>query len=140
MAPVRSPYRSDRGSVSVEAVLLAPVLVAIALFVVHLGRIGAANTRLVAAADHAARAASLVHPRTMEGVARNAALENLLRNGLSCESVTVDVMVPRTLEPRIVQVELACVLDRSGLALLAPLPRRLEASSSEVVDRWRVDS
>ena len=119
---------------------MAPVLVAIALFVVHLGRIGAANTRLVAAADHAARAASLVHPRSMEGVARNAALENLLRNGLSCESVTVDVMVPRTLEPRIVQVELACVLDRSGLALLAPLPRHLEASSSEVVDRWRVDS
>ena len=37
--------RHDRGSMSVEAVLLAPVLVMFVLFVVHLGRLGAAQTR-----------------------------------------------------------------------------------------------
>jgi len=35
--------RSDTGSISVEMVLLAPVLVLLMLVVVHLGRLGAAH-------------------------------------------------------------------------------------------------
>ena len=130
----------DAGSVSVEAVLLAPVLVLLILLVVHVGRLGTAHTRLVAAADHAARAASLVQPRAMHEAARTVALDNLLQNGLSCESVRVEVDVVQGVDPIIVQVSVECVLDRSGLSLLSPLPRVLKATSSEVVDRWRVDS
>lgn len=131
---------TDRGSISVEAVLLTPVLVVLVLFVVHVGRLGIANTRLVAAADHSARAASLVQPRAMHDAARTVALDNLLQNGLSCESVRVEVDVVQGADPIIVQVSVECVLDRSGLSLLSPLPRVLKATSSEVVDRWRVDS
>jgi len=129
----------DRGSVSVEAVLLAPVLMLIVLLVVHVGRLGSAHGRLVAAADHAARAASLVHTRAMSDAARTVALENLLQNGLSCESVGVEVDVDHDADPMIVRVTVQCVLDRSGLGLLSPLSRQLRASSTEVVDRWRVD-
>ena len=130
----------DTGSVSVEAVLLAPVLVLLILLVVHVGRLGTAHTRLVAAADHAARAASLVQPRAMHEAARTVALDNMLQNGLACESVGVEVNRVQGIDPVVVQVDLRCVLDRSGLSLLAPVPRVLSATSSEVVDRWRVDS
>jgi len=110
------------------------------LFVVHVGRLGIANTRLVAAADHSARAASLVQPRAMHDAARTVALDNLLQNGLSCESVRVEVDVVQGVDPIIVQVSVECILDRSGLSFLSPVPRVLKATSSEVVDRWRVDS
>ena len=70
--------RHDRGSMSVEAVLLAPVLVMFVLFVVHLGRLGAAQTRLIAAADHAARAASLVHPRNMAAAGQSVVVPTVL--------------------------------------------------------------
>lgn len=131
---------TDRGSISVEAVLLTPVLVVLLLFVVHVGRLGSAHTRLVAAADHSARAASLVQPRAMHYAARTVALDNLLQNGLSCESVRVEVDVVQGVDPIIVQVSVECILDRSGLSFLSPVPRVLKATSSEVVDRWRVDS
>jgi uncharacterized membrane protein len=127
--------RFDRGSMNVEAVLLAPVLVLFVLFVVHLGRLGAAQTRLIAAADHAARAASLVHPRNMA-----VAVKNLVQNGVSCDALDVRVDVVNTIDPGIVRVVIDCVVDNGGLNLLGPVPRRLSASSVEVIDRWRVDS
>lgn len=132
--------RNDPGSMSVEVVVLAPVLVILVLFVVHLGQLGSAQVRLTAAADHAARAASLVHPRQMASAGRLVALENLAQNGVSCESVDIRVDVALTTDPGIVQVFIDCTLDQTGLDLLGPVPRRLSASSSEVVDRWRVDS
>lgn len=130
----------DVGSASVEAVVLAPVLVVLLLFVVHLGRFGAAHTRLTYAADHAARAASLVHPRAMVDVAHSSAVENLAANGLSCESVRVATDVENRSDPLQVRVTLECVLDRDALRLLTPLPRLVRATSTEVVDRWRTDS
>ena len=132
--------RHDRGSMSVEAVLLAPVLVLFVLLVVHLGRLGAAQIRLIAAADHAARAASLVHPRNMAAAGQSVALENLVQNGVSCDALDVRVDVVNTIDPGIVRVVIDCVVDNGGLNLLGPVPRRLSASSVEVIDRWRVDS
>ena len=132
--------KHDRGSMSVEAVLLAPVLVVLALFVVHLGRLGSAQTRLIAAADHAARAASQVHPRMMSATGQHTASQNMMQNGLRCESFDVQVTVVEDTDPNVVEVSISCLLDRRGLELLGPTPRRLSASSSEVVDRWRVDS
>ena len=125
---------------SVEAVLLAPVLVLFVLFVVHLGRLGAAQTRLISAADHAARAASLVHPRNMQSAGQSVAVENLVQNGVSCDVIDVRVDVVRTIDPGFVRVFIDCVLDNGGLNLLGSVSRRLSASSVEVIDRWRVDS
>jgi len=125
---------------SVEAVLLAPILVVLVLFVVHVGRLGSAHVRLVTVADHAARAASLVHPRAMHATAQSVALDNLVQNGMTCESVSVQVQITRQSDPGVVQVAVECLLDRSSLDMLAPVPRTLRAASSEVIDRWRVDS
>lgn len=125
---------------SVEAVLLAPILVLLVLLVVHVGRLGAAQVRLVTVADHAARAASLVHPRAMHATAESVALDNLVQNGVSCESVDVQVRITRESDPGVVRVAVECRLDRRSLDMLAPVPRTLSAVSSEVIDRWRVDS
>ena len=130
----------DRGSMSVEATLLAPILVVIVLFVVHLGRYGTTHLRLVTAADHAARAASLVHPAMMATVGRGVALDNVSQNGIPCETFQASVHVGEDTDPATVRVDLTCVIDRRGLDMLAPMPRRIAVSSTEVIDRWRIDS
>ena len=133
-------HAHDRGSMSVEATLLAPILVVIVLFVVHLGRYGTSYLRLVTAADHAARAASLVHPEMMATVGRGVALDNVSQNGIPCETFQASVHVGEDTDPATVRVDLTCVVDRRGLDMLAPLPRRIAVSSTEVIDRWRIDS
>ena len=133
-------HAHDRGSMSVEATLLAPILVVIVLFVVHLGRYGTSYLRLVTAADHAARAASLVHPAMMATVGRGVALDNVSQNGIPCEMFQASVHVGEDTDLATVRVDLTCVVDRRGLDMLAPLPRRIAVSSTEVIDRWRIDS
>lgn len=132
--------RHDRGSMSVEAVLLTPLLVTLVLFVVHLGRLGTTHLRLVTVADQAARAASLVHPRVMVAVGQSVAQENASINEVPCDSLAVDVEVAADTDPRTVRVSLTCRLSRDGLGLLTPAAREVRATSVEVIDRWRVDS
>lgn len=137
--PERQVRRLDRGSMSVEAVLLAPVLVLLVLFAVHLGRLASTHLRLTAVADQSARAASLVHPRAMVAVGESAARENSSLNELPCASLDVLVDVVRESDPATVQVTLACKLSRDGVAMLTPVARTVVVSSVEVIDRWRVD-
>lgn len=124
---------------SVEAVLLAPVLVMLALFAVHLGRLASTHLRLTAVADQSARAASLVHPRAMATVGESVARENASLNELPCTNLDVLIEVVRDSDPATVQVTLACDLSREGVAMLTPVARTVTVSSVEVVDRWRVD-
>ena len=51
--------RRDRGSATVEIVILAPALILVLLFVIAVGRIAGANNTVDAAAFAAARAASI---------------------------------------------------------------------------------
>ena len=132
--------RHDRGSATVEAVLLAPALVMLMLFVTHLGRWSSADARLRTAADHAARAASLVHPARMNTAARAAALDNLTTAGLTCERFSISAAIVHPSDPRVVEVSLQCDIARAGLDVLGVTARQVSASSSEVVDRWRTDS
>lgn len=129
----------DRGSMSVESVLLTPLLVILLLFVVHVGRLATTQVRLSTIADHAARVASQVHPRHMVRTGTAAARESAVADGLACDDFDVLVRVVQDTDPRTVSVSIACSLSRSGLGLLAPVPRQVRAESTEVVDRWRVD-
>jgi len=132
--------KHDRGSMSVEAVLLVPLLVTLVLFVVHLGRLGTIHLRLVTTADQAARAASLVHPQLMSTAVEVVARQQVIVNQVPCESLDVQVRVARETDPGTISVTLSCRVSREGLGLLLPVARTVEASSSEVIDRWRVDS
>lgn len=129
----------DRGSMSVEAVLLVPLLVVLVLFIVHVGRLGSTHLRLVTIADQAARTASQVRAENMVQVGEASATTNVSTDGLACEKFEAEVNVVRNTDPQTVSVSLVCELSRQGLALLAPVPRQVRATSTEVIDRWRVD-
>jgi Flp pilus assembly protein TadG len=124
---------------SIEAVLLAPILMMLVLFVVHLGRLATTHLRLITVADQSARAASLVHPRFMATVGESVARENAELNELPCAALDVGVEVTYDTDPATVRVSLSCDLTLNGVAMLAPVARTVAATSVEVIDRWRVD-
>ena len=102
--------KTDRGSATVELVLLAPVLVVLALFVVYAGRGAEALTQVRHSADQGARAASLVRVSRMETVGSAAVL-----------------------------AEVECVVNKTGLGLIGLSERVVTAQSIEVIDRWRAE-
>ena len=79
----------DAGSATVEFVILAPLLVALVLFVALCGRLVTAQLDLDAAAHGAARAASI--DRTVPAAtadARQTALDTLAARGVTCGAPT----------------------------------------------------
>lgn len=131
------------GSVTVEMVVLAPVLVILILFVVFVGRVGGSLQQVRHAADAGARAASLVGPATMVSVAKAVAAQDLLDNGVNCASTSVSVVVSNTVDPNSgprpvsVTVSVSCAINTDGTALLGAGGRTVTASSTEVIDRYR---
>ncbi len=131
--------KTENGSATVELVLLTPVLMALMLFVVIAGRSGEAQIEVRHAADQAARAASMVHPRSMQAVAERVASEDLSRNGVGCTNSFVELTITESELSRSVTVHLDCEVNRDGLNLLGLGERHIGADSTEVIDRWRVD-
>jgi len=127
----------DRGSAVVELVLLTPLLVALLLFVVHVGRAGEGMTVVRHAADQAARAASLVSGPRMNEVARRAALDDLSHQNSSCISPSVSVRRTVVGQTTWVTVRVTCSTSTAGLGLLGVGSYTIAASSTEVVDRYR---
>jgi Flp pilus assembly protein TadG len=133
-SPESSP---DRGSAVVELVLLTPVLVVLLLMVVFAGRAGQAVEQVQHAADQGARAASMVHRRSMPAEARRAVDADLANNGSPCEQHRVSVQYQVLGSTLTVTVSVTCTIDRSGLGLLGAGSRTVVAYSTEVVDRYR---
>lgn len=129
----------ERGSATVETVILAPVLFALVLFVVYAGRSTQAMAQIRHAADQGARAASMVRQERMPEVGRLAVLEDLHDNGSPCSNVLVNVAIDNDSSIKTVLVEIECEISRGGLQLLALGRRTIEAKSIEVIDVWRVD-
>ena len=125
--------RGQRGSASVEAVLLAPALVLMALLLVSAFRYHSALIRLSAAADAAARAASQVsRDRMPESVALTAG--SYLEEGRSgCRPAGVVAHIEEESGRETVLVRVSCRLSGQGLGLLLR-GRVLHATSMEVVD------
>lgn len=129
----------EKGSATVEAVVLIPVLVALVLFVVYAGRSTQAIGQIRHAADQGARAASLVRTARMQEVGRQTVMESLRENGNPCSRVLVNVAVDTQSSVQAVLVEVECEVSLSGLAFLNLDTRTIEAESIEVIDVWRVD-
>lgn len=128
---------SERGSATVEIVLVAPLLVVLVMSVVHAGRSAEALVQLRHAADQGARAASMVRTERMEDVGERAVREDLVGSGSSCTDPLVNVAVDGDSVVRAVMVEIECTVRIAGLELLGVRTRRLEARSTEVIDLWR---
>ena len=127
----------NRGSVAVELVILAPVLVVLMLFVVYVGRASGATEQLRHAADEGARAASLVSRSAMTNVATSAVQRDLASNGGNCSSASVSVTATDGQSTDAVTVVVSCVVDTRGTNLLGAHGRTVTAKSTEVIDRHR---
>lgn len=132
-----SGARQDRGSVAVEMVVLAPVLVMLTLFIVFLGRAGGSVQQVRHAADVGARAASLVSRAAMQGVATSAVARDLADNGVNCASTSVSVSVNDSPDAGSVTVTVSCVVNQDGTSLVGAAARTVTATSTEVIDRYR---
>lgn len=127
--------RRDAGSVTVEIVVLTPILVLFAIFAVFGGRAAETMTDVQHAADQGARAASLVSSSRMQGEATRAVRHDLEQRGVSCPQPVISVSP--SMERRVVTVTVTCRAQEDGLELLSIATPTLTASSTEVVDRYR---
>ena len=131
--------RSDRGSVTIEVVLLTPVIVVMFQFVVYVSRLVASQHIVQLAADRGARSASLVRYSRMQPIGVESAHGYLETRRSSCTNTRVNVAVDRDSDRPSVLVEIECEVDTAGLGLLGVLPKTVRASSLEVIDLWRAD-
>ena len=130
--------KTEQGSLTVELVLLSPLLAILVLFSVHAGRLGEAKNQVQHAADQGARKGSQVAYSRIENEARNATLEDLSKSGVACIDLRVDVVLISNGSSDAVQVKVSCDVRSDGTELLALFPDTVYASSVEVIDRWRV--
>lgn len=128
---------SDRGSASVEMVLLTPVLMVLILFVVHAGRAGTVVEQVRHAADQGARSASLVSSSRQRSAAEAAVMDDLRRSGVGCARPTVRLSSGTAGRVRTVRVDVGCSVAVSGLGLLGIRERRVTAASTEPIDVHR---
>ena len=136
-ARLRHP-RDQAGTMTVELVLLTPLLFALLAFVVGLGRAADARGRLTGAVRDAARAASLAPtPAAAAVAARDTALADLHGADLECRSPQVRTDTRDFRPAGHVQVSITCSLDLSGL-LVSGLPghARLTAAAAAPLDTY----
>ena len=132
-------HRSERGSMSVELVLLTPVFIALLLLVVALGRLQAARAYVAAAARGAGRAGSTERAapparRSGERTARAA----LADRDDPCSAVVVEVDTDGFAPGGSVTVSISCTVglgDVTGLAI--PARHTYTTRFTEPVDRFR---
>ncbi len=127
----------ERGSMSVELVLLTVPLVIIMLFVVALGRLSSARNQVDEAARDAARQASLYYRSGSDATRQGSAMANQDLSGLDCANRVVDVDTS-TLHPGgTVTVTVSCHVPLGDLVLLkVPGTRTVTATSTSVVDTY----
>ena len=130
---------SERGSVTVELVILTPLLMMLVLFGIYAGRASEAVIQVRHAADQAARAASKGVKSRIQSTAKQIAERALQNSGTSCTEIVVNSSLISQGEDSAVLVKVDCTIKNNDLSILGVRPRIVSASSSEVIDRWRVD-
>ncbi|MER6691983.1 TadE/TadG family type IV pilus assembly protein [Streptomyces minutiscleroticus] len=134
---------SDQGSTAIEAAVLLPALIMFLCLALAGGRIVMAGAKADAAAEDAAREAS-IH-RTVAAArdaAHAAATESLTDQGIQCASSTVAVDVGGLAVPvgqvGTVTVTVSCTVPLADLLLPGvPGSSTLTSSATSVVDQYR---
>lgn len=137
------PLRDERGNISLELAICAPLLLGILALVGIFGRTATATSNVDGAAFSAARSASI--ERTAGGAqaaATEAARSYLDQQGLTCEDVTVDVDTSGFGAPvgtsSQVNVTVGCRVPLADLAaLVATDDRTYTAEATSPIDRYR---
>lgn len=124
---------------SVEVVLLTPLLLLMLLFMVALGRTVSARMDVDGAAGQAARAASIARdPATAAAMARQAATTALGSDHVACGDLSVDTDTADFAPGGEVQVTVTCTVDLADLVgLRLPASKTLSSTAASVVDTYR---
>jgi Flp pilus assembly protein TadG len=133
------PVRDERGSAAVEIVLVAPLLVALLLFVAGLGRMATARGQVEGAAREAARAASLERSLPAAASAGQAAARaTLAGEDITCARLAVAVDVTSYRPGGRVTARVECTASMAGLGMAGfPGHRSFTATSVAPIERWR---
>lgn len=123
----------SRGSITVESVLLVPVLFMLLFFVMAAGRLAEARVSVRAAADVAARAGSLVSRSRVESTVDASAYSTLGQRGV-CSRVDAASTLRAERGFKFVDVLVSCRLSLDGATGFLVGGRTLTASSREVID------
>lgn len=134
-----SGRRCERGAASVEMVLVTPVLIALLLFVVTVGRLSEAKGEVsVASRDGARAAANARSVNAAHRAAQEAALAALADRGVACRDLSVAVDTSDFRADGSVKVTIHCGVDLQSVAGLGlPLTRTLTSTFVSPVDRYR---
>lgn len=133
---------ADRGSAPLEAVIVVPAILLLLGLAWGAGRIGIAQSKVDAAAEDAARAAS-IHRTTAAGQssATAAAQGALADQGLVCSSTQVSVDVSGLGVPvgevGTVTATVRCTVTLADLTIPSPGAKTMTATFTSVVDAYR---
>ncbi|OLO25984.1 hypothetical protein PZ61_0237005 [Streptomyces sp. MNU77] len=135
--------RDDRGSLSLEAVILFPVLIMVLLLVVAFGRIGSASNAVDTAARNAARAASLERTGGSASTAGSQVARSVLtEQGLQCTATSVSVSTGGFAapigEPASTTATVTCTVRLSDIGLPGlPGAKTMTSSFTSSIDSYR---
>ncbi|MFG2425195.1 TadE family protein [Streptomyces sp. NPDC048448] len=135
--------RSDNGSVAIEAAIVLPSLIMFLCLAIAGGRIVTSGAKIDAAAEDAAREASIHRTAAAaQDAAHAAAAESLTDQGIACASTTVHVDTGGVSVPvgqvGTVTVTVTCTVNLSDLLLPGvPGARTLTSTATSVVDEYR---
>lgn len=136
------PLTADRGSATLELVVITPALLALIGLIVAAGRVALAEQSVQTAAAQAARDATLTRSVTAgKNAAEDTAGRVLAGQGLSCTTTSVgvdadDLRLPVG-RPGAVTVQVACTVRLSDVGLpMLPGAKTLKASATMPTDPW----
>ncbi|KUM97367.1 hypothetical protein AQI95_41855 [Streptomyces yokosukanensis] len=140
---LRGAHR-DRGDIAIEAVIVMPLLLALALVFIAGARLSIAGQKTDAAAQAAARAASLErNPGAGQAAAQQAAADSLASQNQSCSATSVSANTSGLAAPigqiSSVTVRVSCTVPLGDLFFLdgGPGVRTVSSSFTSVVDAFR---
>ena len=135
--PPRRNDDRDQGSVAIELVLLAPLLIALLLLVVGLGRMAHTRGEVDGAAADAARTASLARTPDAAERAGVAAARAYLGDD-ACNRLEVEVITARLAPGGSVTARVTCVASLAGLGLAGfPGSRTFTANVQAPIENYR---
>ncbi|WP_344076263.1 TadE family protein [Streptomyces crystallinus] len=135
--------RSDDGSVAIEAAIILPSLIMFLCLAIAGGRIVTSGAKIDAAAQDAAREASLHRTAAAaHSAAQAAAAESLDDQGIACASTDITINTAGLAVPvgevGTVTVTVTCTVTLSDLLLPGvPGAKTLTSTVTSVVDRYR---
>jgi Flp pilus assembly protein TadG len=136
-------FGSDEGSAAIEAAIILPALIMFLCMAIAGGRIVTSGAKIDAAAEDAAREASIHRTAgAAQGAAQAAAAESLNDQGITCASTSVDISTGGLNVPvgqvATVSAVVTCTVNLSDLLLPGvPGAKTLTSTATSVVDQYR---